>query len=243
MKLGIFGDSFADENMRKGKSWVKWLRDDYDYDVVDSYGYGGSALEWSYNNFLKHYEKYDKVIFLMTDVRRQHYFDTESREELLFHVSKERSREQIKQYKNDKKHTVKKDWNLRPNNKTDDKILLAAENISLIYRNTYDWKETAVQDSVSLKVKDSIVINFDLMLGVQQIDYDKLNVNFRRLMLGRVKETDNRPCHMSLKQNEEFARYIHEHFLKKCNIHEILKRPEEHFTPSATLEESGLKIL
>ena len=82
--------------------------------------------------------------------------------------------------------------------------------------------------------------NFDLMINLQLVDYNKFGLTLAQR--DRIKETHDRPCHLSLTQNEEFARYIHEHFLKKCNIHEILKRPEEHFTPSATLEEAGLKV-
>lgn len=70
--VGIFGDSFADENVFKDKpglSWVEYLRNYYARDVK-SYGKAGTSLYYSYELFLDNYKYYDKVIFVCTDLGR-----------------------------------------------------------------------------------------------------------------------------------------------------------------------------
>jgi hypothetical protein len=71
MKIGIFGDSFADDyNLWPthfngvGPSWIDYLRDQNI--EIDNYAYGGSALYYSYEQFISNFQKYDKIIFLIT---------------------------------------------------------------------------------------------------------------------------------------------------------------------------------
>lgn len=71
MKIGIFGDSFADEfNMHRtdNMSWANQLRN-LGYDVTN-YGKCASSLYYSYRQLLEHHRKYDKVIFLITGAGR-----------------------------------------------------------------------------------------------------------------------------------------------------------------------------
>ena len=75
MKIAIFGDSFGDDyNMWPypylgvGSSWVDHLRD-HDLEI-DNYSCGGTSLFYSYQKFISTYEKYDKVIFLVTSPGR-----------------------------------------------------------------------------------------------------------------------------------------------------------------------------
>jgi hypothetical protein len=74
MKIGVFGDSFADENVFKdipGKSWVECLRDDYNYNIT-SHGKFGTSLYYSYDLFLNLHDLYDKIVFVCTDLGRIH---------------------------------------------------------------------------------------------------------------------------------------------------------------------------
>ena len=71
MKIGIFGDSFADDyNLWPshfegvGPSWIDYIRDQNI--EVDNYAYGGSGLYYSYEKFISSFEKYDRIIFLVT---------------------------------------------------------------------------------------------------------------------------------------------------------------------------------
>jgi hypothetical protein len=91
MKIGIFGDSFADEKVYEklpGKSWVEYLRTDYNYDVT-SYGKAGTSIYYSYDLFLTQNHHYDKVIFVCTDIGRialPHYINVKKDFDWLRHI-------------------------------------------------------------------------------------------------------------------------------------------------------------
>lgn len=74
MKIGIFGDSFAqsiiwpaDVHSRVGKSWSEVLSEKYQ---VTNFGLGGSSTYYSYNNFVDSHSKFDKVIFISSQPGR-----------------------------------------------------------------------------------------------------------------------------------------------------------------------------
>lgn len=73
MKLGVFGDSYADEmihvDIARYPSWITLLRNNYE---VESHGLGGSGLYYSFKLFLENYPKYDKIIFVATVPGRIH---------------------------------------------------------------------------------------------------------------------------------------------------------------------------
>ena len=75
MKIGIFGDSFGDDyNMWPnpysgvGPSWIDYLRS-HDLEI-ENYSCGGTGLYFSYQRFMTHYQKYDKIIFCITSPGR-----------------------------------------------------------------------------------------------------------------------------------------------------------------------------
>jgi hypothetical protein len=75
MKIGIFGDSFADDHTvwpehfkDVGPSWIDYLRDQNI--EIDNYAFGGSGLYFSYEKFISNFQKYDKIIFLVTSPGR-----------------------------------------------------------------------------------------------------------------------------------------------------------------------------
>jgi hypothetical protein len=74
MKIGIFGDSFAqsiiwpaDVHRRVGKSWSEILSEKYD---VTNFGLGGSSTYYSYDKFIKVHDKFDRVIFISSQPGR-----------------------------------------------------------------------------------------------------------------------------------------------------------------------------
>ena len=73
MTVLILGDSFADR-MRRNYPWCDILSEILE-ESVNNYGLGGSAIEYSYDLFLEHYspDKYDKVVFIITDEMRHFY--------------------------------------------------------------------------------------------------------------------------------------------------------------------------
>lgn len=66
MKIGIFGDSYADKHPDGlGKAWFEILRDRYNLDVT-CFGQNGSSVYYSYTKFIEHHNQFDKIIFLVT---------------------------------------------------------------------------------------------------------------------------------------------------------------------------------
>jgi len=75
MKLAIFGDSFGDDtgiwpipHSDVGPSWIDYLRNQ-NIDI-DNYSQGGTSLFHSYQKFMLNYQKYDKIVFLITNPGR-----------------------------------------------------------------------------------------------------------------------------------------------------------------------------
>lgn len=68
MKLGIFGDSYADTNGDDDHySWPNLLAKQYNTEI---FGLCGTSTWWSYQNFLKNYTKYDSIIFCHSSANR-----------------------------------------------------------------------------------------------------------------------------------------------------------------------------
>ena len=80
MKIGIFGDSFADCNGCKERwntpGWSDFIKDNYDIKAgaglseVTSYARSGTSTWFSRNLFLEHYKNYDVIIFSFTNAVR-----------------------------------------------------------------------------------------------------------------------------------------------------------------------------
>lgn len=77
MKIGVFGDSFADHNMgahiestRNNESWIQCLKDK-GYDI-ESFGVGGTSCWYSYRKFLRNYQNYSHIVFAFSSIHRIH---------------------------------------------------------------------------------------------------------------------------------------------------------------------------
>lgn len=229
MKIGVFGDSFADENMQSGKSWISWLRENDDITSVTSWGIGGTSLEYSYQKFLENHNDYDRIIFLATEPNRMHMLDHRLGIESLFHKNCFVSKSLVKQRIRDPHSNMK----FRFDGK-DDTILKGLEVLNQKYMDSFEWKCTAIEDAIKYKRPDSIVVHFDLLLDLQALDFHHNGF----VMNETAEETEDRPCHMSLKQNEEFAKYIlQENFLN------TFSDIEKYYTISNTPKEAGIKPL
>lgn len=68
MKIGIFGDSYADSGMALGKhGWNQQLAKEF---VVTNRGRSGTSLWWAYNKFLEQFHDYDVIVFSFTSYSR-----------------------------------------------------------------------------------------------------------------------------------------------------------------------------
>lgn len=69
MKIGIFGDSYADCPRRclGEHGWPKLLSKKFS---VDNYGRSGTSMWWSFEQFLNHCDRYDVIVFSFTSSGR-----------------------------------------------------------------------------------------------------------------------------------------------------------------------------
>jgi hypothetical protein len=93
MKIGIFGDSYADEDIHndiaKYPSWVKLLRSNKHFEI-NSFGMSGTSLYYSYKQFLNNHKNFDKIIFVVTVPGRimiPEYIAVPENNELLRHIN------------------------------------------------------------------------------------------------------------------------------------------------------------
>jgi hypothetical protein len=64
MKVGIFGDSYAESSVSSKfyDGWSKILERELGCEVIN-HAKAGTSVWWSYQNFLTHYPEYDTIIF------------------------------------------------------------------------------------------------------------------------------------------------------------------------------------
>ena len=71
MKIGIFGDSFAEDDYDESShGWAWHVSKNLPKAHIDNYGKGASSIYFTYSKFLKEHTKYDRVIVFGTDVSR-----------------------------------------------------------------------------------------------------------------------------------------------------------------------------
>jgi len=70
MKIGIYGDSFADPNPYPDGSWIHSLKNHIAIDAVEVFATSGTSHWWSYQRFLKTYKQFDTIIFCHTNAIR-----------------------------------------------------------------------------------------------------------------------------------------------------------------------------
>ena len=74
MKIGIFGDSFADGRTLEGDhnqhSWATHLARGLGATSIGYHAHGGSPLYWSYQQILAHGHLYDRIILAVTEPQR-----------------------------------------------------------------------------------------------------------------------------------------------------------------------------
>jgi hypothetical protein len=80
MKLGVFGDSFADPidfNASDNFAWPVLLSKECNLTKKDCYARKGTSHWWSYEQFLLNYKKYDTIVFVHTSAMRWPHLPTE----------------------------------------------------------------------------------------------------------------------------------------------------------------------
>jgi hypothetical protein len=72
VKIGVFGDSYADPNPWPDTSWIHYLTNEGNI-VIETFASSGTSHWWSYKEFLNSYTKFDVVIFCHTSHNRWPY--------------------------------------------------------------------------------------------------------------------------------------------------------------------------
>jgi hypothetical protein len=88
MKIGVFGDSFADRNPYNPESPFKedesWIADmENAGHKITTYGKTGTSTWYSFQQFLAHHEQFDHVVFCYSSLHRIHHLP-EGLEDLSF---------------------------------------------------------------------------------------------------------------------------------------------------------------
>ena len=66
MKIGVFGDSFADSGRHPMLGWAHHLGEILQAESVVNFAMAGTSHWWSYESFLKHYKEFDVIVFCHT---------------------------------------------------------------------------------------------------------------------------------------------------------------------------------
>lgn len=69
MRLGIFGDSFAYDRKNIDWSWTNQFAEKLGT-TAENFGYPATSLFYSYRQFLLHRDKYDLIVFVVTEPQR-----------------------------------------------------------------------------------------------------------------------------------------------------------------------------
>jgi hypothetical protein len=67
MKIGIYGDSYADPNPTPAEGWLTYLRNNIECTTIDQHSRAGTSHWWSYQKFIQTYKDYDTIIFCHTN--------------------------------------------------------------------------------------------------------------------------------------------------------------------------------
>ena len=218
MSIGIFGDSYANS----GKySWVSNFN-------ASNYSVGGSSIDYSYLQFLNNHHKHDTIIFIVTSSARGSIF-----------TSKNNKPKHLAFYQNARMsdlRTIHNDAGINLNSKLEKTIKNEIrKNIdydsNILYHKAYlDSIEYHRPDANIIFAFDFFGINKGCMFDISMLDYNNLNLD---------AEYDSRYCHMSNKQNEEFANYIKKHIETDFDIHTTMQNAKEYYTVSQSKEEAN----
>lgn len=230
MKIGVFGDSYADRTpynpespITEDESWIKCL-EDAGHKIV-SYGKTGTSTFYSFEQFIAHHEQFDHVIFCYSSLHRIHHLP-EGLEDLSFlttpdelyalrrnkNLSKQQELEMVRiltghipnispSFDQFVKQKIFNDVNNMCRNK----------NIKLVNLLTFDDR------------KDK---NFNLNLDDRwgECLYNLFSVSKKELPT--MGDVDNRWCHLSKESNQVLSQLVFDSLIsEERNIIDLFKHP------------------
>ena len=237
MSILVIGDSFADCKTWNYDSnphaWPNVLGKILNKDVK-SIGKSGTSLEYTYQQFLNSFDKnkHETVIFIRTQKNRRHFSSSHYEIDFPF----QHSGQSINEYLSpDELKLIKRKIPLN-DLKT---IIQGIEYSDLYFENTNDWKIQAITDAIQYRIDNELIsIDFSTMSKISDLDHHFYNINRHE-----AYDSDSRPCHMNIVQNNIFANFMAQHICKENNIHNVLENINSTFKPAKTFESTGLHII
>jgi hypothetical protein len=222
MKIGVFGDSFADRDNgmpdRKDESWMQCL-ENLGHTIV-SYGYGGTSTYWSFEQFSRNFRQFDHIIFCYSSQERIHTLPPN-----LESFSSMKSVDELYASGRYQMLTTEEELNLN-------RILTG---YLVAYNPSFNvFVQQKIFDEVNLlcarhNIKLINILpfegnnhNFSLNLDTRHGDclYNLLDIVYKEVG-GLLKFRDPRFCHLSTENNQVLANIVSES-LQKTNCKDII---------------------
>jgi hypothetical protein len=230
MKIGIFGDSFADRNpynpespFTEDESWISEL--EKAGHKVTTYGKTGTSTWYSFEQFMAHHEQFDHIVFCYSSLHRIHHLP-EGMEDLSFLTTP------------DELYALRRNKNLSKQQELEMVRILTGHvpNISLPFdvwvkqKIFNDINDICLPRNKNIKLINLLTFddrkdkNYCINLDGRAGDclYNLFSVSKKELpSMGNV---DNRWCHLSKENNQSLAKIILESIVSnEKNIVDLYK--------------------
>lgn len=243
MKLGIFGDSFASDQISpipiSGEPWVNTLTRllDADYSL---HALHGTSIWWSFKNFLKHYKNFTHIVFVYSQHNRWPFLQKQyesmhhitSKQIIPTGVSENEEKSKIAKILLDAYPIVNdEEFDLYMYQKifNDVNYICEKNNITLINFMPFDNGE--LLDYSAQK-------GFRIYNAIELLRYEqtKLNSKERDRFIQMMYTGDLRYCHMNWKNNKLVATRMFENFTNTNLSLDIMKDKEVSCDPECLRE-------
>lgn len=231
MRIGVFGDSFADRNpynpespFKEDESWMKWMEESGH--EITTYGKTGTSTWYSFQQFLAHHDQFDHVIFCYSSMHRIHHLP-EGLEDLSFLSTP------------DQLYELRKNKNLTQRQELDIVRILTGHvpNISTTFdlfvkqhifdevNNLCRNKNIKLVNLLTFDDRKEKNYSIDLALRAGDCLYNLFEVSRRELP--SMDRVDNRWCHLSKELNLSLSVLLSQSLnSKELRILDLRKHPE-----------------
>lgn len=258
MKIGIYGDSFFDKREGWPRELEKILKAE-----IDIYAEGGTSIDYSYLNFIKTHEQYDKIIFGWTNPGRTALVVSTGLNDFV-HIG-EYHQHHSRKY-NAEFNNLRYEKGPCQGSLLNTDFVWQIDNFKGNMDKYYKWeeymatqsypgyhnllKQKAMKDSVKLLRPDAININcFSEVYNEENVKgmFEIWLADFYSVY-GENKyhpdytdDLNKRINHMTPQQNKEFGRHLIRHMKdRKFDIHKTFLNPEKYYTISTNKAEAGI---
>lgn len=231
MRIGIFGDSFADRNpynpdspFKEDESWIKCMEDSGH--ETTTYGKTGTSTWYSFEQFLAHHDQFDHIIFCYSSMHRVHHLP-EGIEDLSFLTYPD----QLYEFRKNKNLTQRQELDIVriltghvPNMSTTFDLFVRQhifDDINNLCRN----KNIKLVNLLTFDDRKDKNYSIDLSLRAGDCLYNLFEVSRRELP--SMDRVDNRWCHLSEELNLSLSVLLSKSLnSKELKIIDLRKHPD-----------------